>query len=129
MAEREQKAEMFWVEYPERYTGEENTEFHPTIAGMMHNYNKKFSELRISNVCKLAGVKFYRLPSVKVFDRKNGQLQTCNMFMLKQCRNKLCKMALLLPTEMYKAYPEQLVKMLSTGVAAAATKPKGGKRR
>ena len=43
----------------------------------------------------------------------------CNMFILKQCRNKLCKMVHLLPTEMYKAYPEQLVKMLITVVAAA----------
>ena len=50
------------------------------------------------------------------------------MFMLKQCRNKICKMAHLLPTEMYKAYPEQLVKMLSTGVSAAVTKTEGGKR-
>ena len=49
------------------------------------------------------------------------------MFMLKQCRNKLRKKAHLLPTEMYKAYPEQLVNMLITGVAAAVTKPKGGK--
>ena len=47
---------------------------------------------------------------------------------LKQCRNKICKMAHLLPTDMDKAYPEHLVKMLSTGVAAAVTNPKGGKR-
>ena len=50
------------------------------------------------------------------------------MFLLKQCWNKLCKMAHLLPTDIDKAYPEQLVKVLSTGVAVAATKPKGGKR-
>ena len=64
MDEREQNAEIFWVQYPELYTGETNTEVHPAIAGMMHNYNKKFNELRIRNVCKLAGVKYYRLPSV-----------------------------------------------------------------
>ena len=93
----------------------------------MQNYNKKFSELRISNVCKLAGVKFYRLPIVKGFDGDNGQIYTCNMFTLKQCRNKIYKMAYLLFTEMYKAYTEQLVKMLSTGVSAAVTKTKGGK--
>ena len=34
----------------------------------------------------------------------------------------------LLPKDMDKAYQEQLVKMLSTGVAAAVTKPKEGKR-
>ena len=34
----------------------------------------------------------------------------------------------LLPTEMDKAYPEQLVKILRTGVAAAVTKTKGEKR-
>ena len=100
---------------------------HPTIAGMMHNYNKKFSKLRISNVCKLAGVKFYQLPSVKGFDSENGKICTCNMFTLKQCRNKLCNMAHLIPTEMEKLYPKQRVNMLSTGVAAAVTKPEGGK--
>ena len=47
------------------------------------------------------------------------------MFTLKQYRNKLCKMAHLLPTDMDQAYPEQLVKMLSMGVAAAVTKPEG----
>ena len=96
---------------------------------MIQNYNKKFSKLRISNVCKLAGVKIYQLPSVKGFDSENGQLFTCNMFTLKQCKNKLCKMAHLLPPDMDKAYPEQLVKVLSTGVAAVVTKPEGGKRR
>ena len=101
---------------------------HPTKAGMMQNYNKNFSELRISNVCKLAEVKIYRLPSVKGFDGENGQLCTYNMFTLKQCRNKLCKMEHFLPTDMDKAYPEQLLKMLSTVVAAAVTKPEGGKR-
>ena len=50
------------------------------------------------------------------------------MFPLKQYRNKLCKMAHLLPTEIYKAYPEQLVKMLSTGVTAAFKKPEKVKR-
>ena len=62
------------------------------------------------------------------FDGENGQLRTCNMFTLKKCRNKLCKMAHLLPTETDKAYPEQLVKMMITGVAAVVTKPKRGKR-
>ena len=42
MAEREQKAEISWSQYPERYTGGKNTEVHPTIAGMMQNYNNKF---------------------------------------------------------------------------------------
>ena len=101
---------------------------HPTISGMMHDYNKKFSELCIRNLCKLAGVKFYRLPSLKGFEGENGQLLTCNMSTLKQCINKLCKMAHLLPTDMDKAYPEQLVKMLSRVVAVAVTKPEGGKR-
>ena len=101
---------------------------HPTIAGMMHNYNKKFSELRIRNVCKLAGVKFYQLPSVKGFYSGNGKLHTCNIFTLKQFRNKLYKMVHFLPTDMEKSYPEKLVKMLSTEVAAAVTKPKGGKK-
>ena len=95
---------------------------------MMQNYNKKFSELRIRNVCKLAGVNIYRLPSVKVFDGENRQLRTCNMFTLKQCSNKLCKMVQFLTTEIEKAYPEQLVKMLSTRVGVAVTKPEGEKR-
>ena len=73
-------------------------------------------------------VKIYRLPSVKVFDGDNGQLHTCSMFKLKQCIDKLCKMAHLLTTDMEKAYPDQLVNMLSMGVAAAVTKPEGGKR-
>ena len=80
----------------------------------MQNYNKKISELRISNVRKLAGIKIYQLPSVKIFDSDNRQLCTCNMFTLKQCRNKLCKMAHLIPMDMDKEYPEQLIKMLST---------------
>ena len=101
---------------------------HPTISGMMHNYNKKFSKLHISNVCKLAGVKIYQLPSVKGFDGENGQFCTCNMFMLKQCRNKICKMAQLLPTGMEKAYPEKLVSIMSKGVAVGVTKPEVGKR-
>ena len=75
---------------------------------MMQNYNKKFSELHISNVCKLTGVKIYQLPSVMGFDCENGQLCTCNMFTLKQCRNKQFKMAHLLPTEMEKACPEKI---------------------
>ena len=50
MAEREKKAKIFWAQYLESYTGEANTEVHPTIAVMMQNYNKNFSELRISNV-------------------------------------------------------------------------------
>ena len=113
MTKCEQKAEIFQAHYLERYTGEANTEVHPKIEGTTQNYNKKFSELRIRNVCKLAGVKFYRLPSVKGFDGENWQLLTCNMFKLKQCRNKLYKMAHLLPTEKDKEYPEQLVNMLS----------------
>ena len=83
---------------------------------MMQNYNRKFSELRISNVCKLAGIKIYRLPSVKGFDGENGKLRKDKIFTLKRCRNKLRKMAHLFPTKTDKAYPEQLVKMLSTGV-------------
>ena len=101
---------------------------HPAIAGMMQNYNKKFPELCISNVCKLAGVKIYQLTSVKSFDGENVQLRTCNMFVLKQYMNKLCKIVHLLPTEMEKSYTEQLVNMLSMVVAEAVTKPKGGKR-
>ena len=94
----------------------------------MQNYNKKFFEQRISNVCKMAGVKFYRLPSVKGFDGDDGKLCMCNVFTLKQCRNNICKMAHLLPMEMDKAYTEELVKILSTGVAASVTKPNRGKR-
>ena len=90
---------------------------------MIHNYNKKFSELRTSNVCNMKGVKNYRLPSVKGFDSKDGQLPMCNIFILKQCRNKLCKMAHLLLTDMDKAYPEKLVNMLSTVLVVAVTKP------
>ena len=115
------------MHYPEHYTGEANTEVHPTILGMMQNYNKKFSKLRISNVCKLAGVKIYQLPSVKFFYGENLQLHTCNMFTLKQFRNMLCKMAHFLPTDMGKSYMEQLVKMMSTGVVVAVTKSEGGK--
>ena len=37
MTEREQKAEIFWAQYPERYAERENTEVHPLIAGMMQN--------------------------------------------------------------------------------------------
>ena len=50
MAEHEQKAEIVSEQYPERYTGGTRTEVHPEISHMMQNYNKKFSELRISNV-------------------------------------------------------------------------------
>ena len=119
--------EIFRAQYPEHYTGEANTEVHPTIAGMIQNYNKKFFKLCIRNMCNLAGVKIYQLPSVNGFDSENGQLCTCNIFTLKQCSNNLFKMAHLLPTDMDKAYLEQLVNMLSTGVAAAVTKPEGGK--
>ena len=84
MEAHEEKLEIFRSNYPECYTGGENTEVHPTIAGMKKNYNKNFSELRISNLCKLAGVKNYRLPSVKGFDGENGQLCTCKIFTLKQ---------------------------------------------
>ena len=87
---------------------------HPMIEYIMQNYNNNFSELHIGNVYTLARVKFYRLSSLKGFDGANGQLRMCNMFMLKQCRNKLSNMAHLFPTDMYKAYPEQLVKILST---------------
>ena len=59
MAEREQKAEIFCAHNPERYTRGANTELHHTIVGIMQNYNKNFSELRISNVCNLAGLKVY----------------------------------------------------------------------
>ena len=79
---------------------------HHRIEGMIQNYYKKFSELRISNVYKLSGVKMYRLPSVKSFEGENGKLRTCNIFTLKQCRNKICKMAKLLPTDTEKEYPE-----------------------
>ena len=71
-AEREQKAEVFWAQYQERYTWGKNTEVHPTIAGMMQNYNKKFSELCIRNMCKLVGVNIYWLSSVNGFDVENG---------------------------------------------------------
>ena len=118
MSECEQKAEIFRSHYPERHKGGAKTEVHPTISGMMQNYNKKFSELRIRKVCKLA----------KGFDVENGQLRTCNMFTLKQCRNKLCKMAHFLMTDMEKAYLDQIVKMLRTVVAATVKKPKGVKR-
>ena len=66
----------------------------------------------------MIGVKTYQLPSVKGFGGKNRQLLTCNMFTLKQYRNKLCNMAHLLLTKIDKAYSEQLVKMLSTVVVA-----------
>ena len=79
-------------------------------------------------MCKLAGVKIYLLPNVKGFNGENGQLCTCNMFAVKEFSNKLSKMMNLLPTEMDKAYPEQLVKMMSTGVAAAVRKTNGEKR-
>ena len=105
MYEREEKAEIFRAQFPECYTVEANKEVHPTIAGMMQNYNKKFSELRISNVCKLSGVKIYQLPIVKGFDGEDRQFCTCNMFTLKHFRNKLCNMAHLLLTGMEKSYP------------------------
>ena len=79
-------------------------------------------------MCKLTGVKIYQLTSVKGFDGENGQLQMCNMFTLKQFRNKICNMVHLLPTDIEKLYPEQLVNILSMGVAAAVTKTEGGKR-
>ena len=69
-------------------------------------------------------INIYRLPSVMGFDGENRKLCTCDMFTLKQFRNKLCKMAHLIPTDMDKEYPEQLVKILSTGVVAAVKKPK-----
>ena len=94
----------------------------------MNIRNKTFSELCIIKVCKLAGVNIYRLPGVKDFDGENGYPCTRNMFTLKQFSNKLCKMAHLLPTEIKRAYPEQLVNMMSMGVAAAVKKIEGGKR-
>ena len=72
--------------------------------------------------------KNYRLPSVKGIDGENRQLHMCNMFTLKQCRNKICKMVHLLQSEMDKSYLEKLAKMLITGVAAEVTKTEGGKR-
>ena len=126
MDEREEKAEIFWSQYPECYIGEINTEVHPSISGFMHNYNKKFSELGISNVCKLVEVKIYRLPSVNGFYCENRQLRTCNMFTLKQCMNKLRKMAHLLTTDMDKAYPDKLLNMLITELIVAVTKCEGG---
>ena len=94
----------------------------------MQNYNKKIPKLRISKVCKLARVKVYQLTSVKAFNGEKGKLLTCNMFTLKQCRNKICNMAHLFSTDTDKTYPEQLVNILGTGVAAAVTKTEGGKR-
>ena len=76
MAKCEQKPEIFWAHYPERYTREANTEVHPTTAGMMQFYKMKFFELSISNVCNLAGVKIYQLPSVKGFNGENRKLYT-----------------------------------------------------
>ena len=100
----------------------------PTISGMMQNYNKRFSELRIRKVCNLVGVNIYRLSRVNGSDSENGHLCMCNMFTLKKCRNKLCKMAHFLMTDMEKAYLDQIVKMLRTVVAATVKKPKGVKR-
>ena len=59
MEECEQKSEIFRAQYPEHYIGGTNIEVHPTIAGMMQKYNKKFSVMRIRNVCKLTEVKNY----------------------------------------------------------------------
>ena len=81
----------------------------------------------ISNVCKLSGVKIYQLPIVKCFDGKSGKFCMFDMFTLKECSNKLCNMEHLMPTDMDKAYPEQLVKILITGVLASVTKPEGEK--
>ena len=50
MVEHEQKAEIFWAQYPKLYTGEAKTEVQPTIAGMMQNYNMNFPELHIRNL-------------------------------------------------------------------------------
>ena len=94
----------------------------------MQNYNKKISEIRIINVCNLTGVNIYQLSSVNGFYSDNRQLRTCNIFTMKQFRNKLCKMVHLLPTDMDKAYPEQLVEILSMRVTTAVTKPEVGKR-
>ena len=73
----------------------------------------------------MAGVNIYRVLSVKGFYVENIHLRTCNMFTLKHFRNKICNMEHLLPTKMDKAYPEQLVNIMSTGVAAVVTKPEG----
>ena len=102
---------------------------HPTIAGMMHNYNRKFSELHIRNMCNLKGVKTYQLPSVKCFHGENRKLCMCNMFTLKQCREKLCMMAHLLLMRMDKAYTEQLVNMLNTAVSVPIYKNRSRKKR
>ena len=59
MDEREQKAEIFRAQYLEYYKGEANIEAHPTIAVVMQFHNKKFSDLRIRNVCNLGGVIIY----------------------------------------------------------------------
>ena len=80
MAKREQIAEIFRAQHPELYTGQ--AEVHLTIAGMMQNYNKKFSEMRTSNMYKLSGLKIYPLTSVKGFDGENRQLCKYNMFRL-----------------------------------------------
>ena len=100
---------------------------HPTIAGMIQYYKNKFLEICISNLCKLEIVKLYRLPIAEGFGGENGHICTCNMFTLEYCRNKMCKMAHLMQTEMYKGYPEKLVKIMSKGVAAVVTKPEGRK--
>ena len=94
----------------------------------MQNYNKKFSGMCISKVCKLAVVNIYQLPSEKGFDSENRHFCTCNVFTLKQRRNNICKMAHLLTKDTERAYPEQMLKILSTGVSVSVTKPEGGKR-
>ena len=50
------------------------------------------------------------------------------MLTLKKCRNKICKMVHVLTKDTEKEYPEQLVKMMIMGVAAAVTETEGVKR-
>ena len=84
---------MFRVQFADRYTGKENTNVHPTIASMMVDYNKKVDGLKLSQLCRTAGVLIYKLPSAKGFTGTSGQLKTCSMFSLKIFTNTMCKMA------------------------------------
>ena len=121
--DRDEKAEVFRGQFADRYTGRVNTNVHPTIASMMVDYNKKVEGLKLSQLCRSAGVQLYRLPNAKGFSGTSGQLKTCSMFSLKICANALCKMAHLYPDEMDKRYPDAMVAMLSKGVAKVVTKP------
>ena len=59
MYEREKKRKYFGHSTQNFIQEKANTEVNPKIVGRMQNYNKKFSELRIRNMCKLARVKIY----------------------------------------------------------------------